>query len=314
MKQGLNSLIAIVMAFLSFSNLAQASEKFFMIAHAGTGDPFWNVEFNGAKMAAAQAGIDLQILAPETPNDIARQVELLNAAIAAKPSGIALSIPDENAFSFSLREARRRGIKLVAFNAEPRGKNNKLAYEAFIGMDEYLAGIRAGERALASGRVQKRAMVAIHQAGHIGLEQRFRGIKEVLAKKNIKVDKLDVGSDASQALEIMRGYLNANPDASAIFCVGPPTLHVIGKFVQREKRKIYLASFDLTPLTLRFIEKGILDFSIDQQPFMQGYMAISQLVLASKAKIRMASIDTGSSVIDKSNLGQIKELVRKGIR
>ncbi len=308
-----------IITFLGCQKSNQAAPKseqrYFLVSHAGAGDPFWNIVFSGAKQAQTTLGVDLQILAPETANDIARQVELLNAAIAAKPKGIALSIPDDQAFSASLKEAEKLGIPVIAFNTHPNEKakaNNP--YLAFIGMDDTIAGQKLAEEVRQSGRIKERVVVAIHQAGHVGLERRYMGIKNELLKNNITVDKLDISVDASQAQQIIHSYLQKNPTTSAIFFVGSFGIHAASRWLNKEYPQVLQASFDLTPLTLEQIKNNALSMSVDQQPFMQGYMAIIELDLKSRFDLSPADVNTGVALVDKTGINQLAELVKKGVR
>ncbi len=282
----------------------KSEQHYFLVSHAGPGDPFWNIVFSGAKEAQRVLGINLQILAPETANDIARQVELLDAAIAAKPQGIALSIPDDQAFSRSLKEAQKQGIPVIAFNTHPNAHakaNNP--YLAFIGMDDIIAGQKLAGEIWATNGLKDRVVVAIHQAGHVGLERRYLGIKNELEKNNIMVDKLDVSVDAAQAQQIIQSYLQKNPNTSAIFFVGSFGIHAASRSLQKEHPKLLQASFDITPLTLEQIKNNALSMSVDQQPFMQGYMALIELDLKSRFALAPADINTGMAFIQKNNIG-----------
>ena len=287
---------AIVALILMMTGLPLAAkEKIFFIAHAGAGDPFWNIEFKGAKQAAQDQNIDLTILAPERPNDIARQVEMFKAALATKPSGIALSISDDRAFSAILTKAKSQGVPVLAFNSKPSETfASENPYSAFIGMDEFEAGVFAAKRAWETGKVKNKVLVAIHQAGHIGLEKRYAGIKHFLDQKKVLTEKLDTGSDPARVQMMFRSYYKNHPDLSAVFAVGPAGLHPIARIVDKEKMNVLLASFDLTSLTLNYIKKGTVAFTIDQQPYMQGYLSVTQLALASRTLMAPASVNTGT--------------------
>jgi simple sugar transport system substrate-binding protein len=291
------------------------NDKFYLVAHAGAGDPFWNIEFNGAKKAASELNMNVQIISPEIPNDIPRQVELLNAAIASKPRGIAISIPDDNAFAPSLKEAERQGIKVVAFNSEPNaGSRSKNPYSAFIGMDEVMAGKGLALKAYETGRLNGPVVVAMHQVGHVGLERRFLGIKQVLEEKGLSVTKLDITSDPTQAQQMLKGYLLKNRGVAAVFFLGPQGLHATGRMLHELYPDLMMASFDLTPLTLEMIKNGMVSFCIDQQPFMQGFMAITELSLAANYHLQPTSMNTGVGIVDQNNLGPLTKLVQQGVR
>ena len=301
--------------WLCLATCAMGKEKIYFVAHAGAGDPFWNIIYQGARQAGLDEKVDVHFMAPETPNDLARQVELLDAAIAAKPDAIALTVPNDLSLARSLRKARDLKIPVVLVNSRPSpqalAKNPHLA---FIGMDDYVAGQKVGERAWASGKIQSRVLIANHQPGHAGLEHRRQGIQDYLSARGITVAKLDIGDDAAAVTNVLQSYLNRNPDTSAVFCLGPACLHAIGRFFQKKQRPIYLASFDLSPFTVQLIREGGVAFTIDQDPYRQGYLGISQLVALLRTHKFPQSVDTASSFVDKQNASEVFDLVKKGLR
>jgi simple sugar transport system substrate-binding protein len=299
----------------SKSNKTRDNQRIFLVSHAGAGDFFWNVVFTGAKRAASDIDVNLQIVAPETPNDIARQVELLNAAIASKPQGIILSIADDHAFSGSLKEAQAQGIAVVAINSRPKnGPSKDNPYLAFVGMDDYAAGKGIATKAWSGGQIKNRAMIAIHQAGHIGLEQRALGIKEILEPFGIIVDKLDISCDASQALQIIKGYMSKYKDCSTVFLVGAFGAHAVGRWFKTEHPNVLLTSFDLTPLTIELLKDTSLAYSVDQQPFMQGYMAVVEMGLYARYALHPADLNTGLGLVNSEQAKIIDGLVSLGVR
>ncbi|QTA84392.1 substrate-binding domain-containing protein [Desulfonema magnum] len=294
---------------------AMASESIYIISHAGAGDPFWKVEFKGARAAANETGATLTILAPETPNDIAQEAELLNSAIRTRPAGIAVTIPDADKFSDALKSARNKGIPVIAFNVRPDDNDRvKNPYLAYIGMEEYLAGKVAGQHAFLSGKINKRVVVINHQTGHMGLEARFKGICDILSSKEIIVDKLDTNTDPRRLLKDTLEYLKKHSEVSAVFCLGPSSLHFIGKLIKKKKLDLYLCSFDISSDTLNFIKQGVADFTIDQQPYMQGYLSVNLLILAARFKMSPPDINTGVGIIDRSNVEAVENFAKQNIR
>lgn len=309
------SLIFLILSCQKTYKENHKQERYFLISHAGAGDPFWNMEFNGAKKAAIDMNIKLQIVAPETPNDIVRQVELLNAAIATKPKGIALSIPDNNAFKESLALAKKLNIPIIAFNAEPdQNSKSENPYLAFVGMDDYLAGQKLAQKLYETNKLRNTILVAMHQAGHFGLERRFLGIKNVLEEKNIKVIKLDISSDSAQSQQLIKGYLNKNNQVSAIVFVGAQGTHALARVLHKEFPQILLSSFDLTPLTLELIQEKALLYSIDQQPFLQGYLAVAELFLTANYHIEPSDINTGMALIDQTKAPELAKFIKNGVQ
>ena len=294
---------------------AVAAERIYMVSHAGVGDPFWVIVFNGAHAAAEESGVALTILAPETPNDITRQLELFQQALRERPDGIALTISDPHLFSRLLHLARRRGIPVIAFNTRPyRGRRSDNPYLAYIGMDDHLAGRVLARRLLQMGKAGRHVVVANQQVGHPGLAARVRGIREVLEPEGVAVDMLDITSNPITSQRVMREYLRTHPGIDAIITLGPIGTRAVERFLLSTHRSIPVAAFDISPRTLRLIEQGVVLFTIDQQPFMQGYLAVKMLMLAARYKMSPPEINTGVGIVDRDNIAPVRELVKAHLR
>lgn len=295
----------------------QSPMTFYVIAHTGPGDPFWAVVQRGVEDAGRMLGVRAIFQGP-TGRNIPEQVNMFRAAVAAGATGIATTISDPRAWVQPIREARERGIPVVAINVkEPPDFTEPIPYMAYIGMDEYQAGRMLAERLASKLPRGARALVAIHEPGHVGLEARARGIMEVLSERlGARVDKLDITQDPTRALTIMRSYLRANPDTAAIFTLGPLGAIPAIRLVREENLvgKVLLASFDLDPTVVQAIKEGIVDATVDQQQYLQGFMSVVQLYLYARFGLQPVDYDTGRGLVDASNVAMVEELVRAGYR
>src|SRR6185437_5341860 len=104
-----------------------------------------------------------------------------------------------------------------------------------------------------------------------------------------------IGSNPIQAMSILGSYLTANPSTRAIFALGPLGYTPAGKLLEKTHRvgKVALAGFDIDPAGLQLIEKGVLGFSLDAQPYLQAYMAINQLYLKAHYGVTPVDLNTG---------------------
>jgi simple sugar transport system substrate-binding protein len=235
--------------------------------------------------------------------------------IASRPDAIAVTIPNDLSFSKSLHRAKSLHIPVVAVNSKPTLEDrSKNPYLAFVGMDDYQAGRKVAERALSSGKLGEHVVIINHQPGLSGLENRQKGIRDVLLAKNIRVDTLDISMDPASITTIIESHLNRYPDIKSVFCLGPQGVHGIGHHFYKKKRDLYITSFDLSTFTLQLIREGIVAFSIDQQPFAQGYKSVSELLQLLRQKHPPQNIDTGVFFVNKENADTVLELVKKGLR
>lgn len=289
---------------------------FYIVSHGGPADPFWGVVMKGMEDAAAALNVKAIYSGPEKFS-IEELVNLLNSAIAAKPDGLAVTITDPKALDEPLRGAIDQGIPVIAINvADPRPEGERIPYMFYIGMDEYLGGKQAAKRML-SVRTPKRAVCAIHEVGHVGLEARCKGFAEVMSEAGVPVEKLDIGTDPTAAVEVIKSYFAKNPDTDAIQTLGPLGAIPAIQFLKESglAGKVLHGSFDIDEVTLGGIKDGITLFSIDQQQYLQGYMAVVWLYLYNKYLLRPANdVLTGPGFVDSSNVARVEELIKAGYR
>ncbi|MGB9757034.1 MAG: sugar ABC transporter substrate-binding protein [Candidatus Bipolaricaulaceae bacterium] len=297
-----------------------AEYTFYVVSHGGPGDPFWGVVMKGmqdaAEMITKGTGdtIKATYLGPAIYS-VTELVNMLNSAIAARPNGIVCTITDPAALDEPLRRAIGLGIPVIAINVpDPRPAGERIPYLFYVGGDEYLSGIKAAEKMLAV-RKPIRAVVFIHEVGHVGLELRAKGFIEVMSQAGVPAEKLAIGTDPTQAVDIIRGYFAKHPETDAIFTLGPlgtlPTVTFLKE--QGLAGKVMLGCFDLDEVTLKAIKEGIAMFTVTQQQYLQGYLPIVWLYLYNKYGFLPASdILTGPGFVDSSNVKMVEELIVKG--
>lgn len=304
------------------AGLAAAGEEpytFYEATHASTGDPFWAPYFKGIDDAAARFGVKVVSLATGSYESSARNIEKLDQAIAAEPDGIFVTVQDYNASDASLRRAKEKGIPVIAVNAaeDPRPESERIPYLFYIGGNEELGGRQAAARVLAD-KTPKRAVCVIHQAGHAGLSARCKGWTDVLAEAGVPVDLITVPTDQPTAqAEQLKGYLTSHPDADAAFVVGPPPTSVAIQVLDEMGKtgEVTLFAYDMTTELLDAIESGTLLGTVDQQPYLQGYLGVEFLYLHKAHGFTIGGpVLTGPAIVDASNVAVVKDGVAAGYR
>ncbi|KTD43695.1 substrate-binding domain-containing protein [Legionella quateirensis] len=288
----------IMLSFFSllFSHsLVHAGDKYYLITH-GSQDPYWLSLFEGAKKAAEDLKIEVQILAPSGANDVPKQVQFIDSALATHPLGIATTLPSDTAFTKSLHHAIKNNIPVVAFDTKPKDKN-KNPYLAFLGANNLLAGKLLAQKAKGLSGTEQRALIINPQPGHIGLEMRSKGIKTVLNEQKVPFEELDVGIDANQVQARIKSYFLLHPETNVIFCLTSQALDPLGQMLKHPERyhfdyKPHVYTFDKTPNTQSLIKRKLVDYAIDQQPFLMGYLSITQLVLLNRYQLKPVDINT----------------------
>jgi simple sugar transport system substrate-binding protein len=285
--------------------------KFVVITHA-TAVPFFVPVRKGAEDAGKLVGADVVYTGP-AGFDIQKQVEFMKSAIAQKADGIACTLPDPAAFNDVVAEAMSKGIPVIAINADAP-KSGRLSY---IGQGNYEAGRSMGEQIVKLLPGGGDVLLGIHTAGAENLEARIKGVKDVLdAKGGFKYRVVATGTDLVKAEALIAAALQANPAIKGMFGVEDVTGIAIGHIIERQKLKgkVFGGGFDLVGEILDAIEKGHMQFTIDQQPYLQGFQGVMELYLAKKYAITPCDINTGIAPVTAESVKAVKQLAAKGYR
>ncbi len=279
-----------------------------MITHETPGDSFWDKIRAGAEQAAKDTGSKLQY-----SNDPAadKQAGLIQTAVDSKVQGIATTLVTPDALAGSVKAATDAKIPLVGFNS---GINEykELGALMYFGSDESLAGEEAGKR-LAEGGAKK-PLCVIQAAGSVALEARCAGVKKSApATENIQVN----GADDSAVVSSLQAKLSQDKSIDAIVTLGAPIALDAIKAMEQSSSTAKLATFDLNADAAQAIKDGKIQFSVDQQPYVQGYMAVTSLYLNIKNGNDIGggrAVLTGPSFVDSANIDVILPFTKNNTR
>jgi simple sugar transport system substrate-binding protein len=273
--------------------------------------PAWAPVQRGVDDAAEILGINVNVVGP-TDFSVAKQVSLIEGAIAAGVDAIGTTMPDSEAFNDVTREAMSRGIPVLALNADAPA-SGRLAY---IGQSNYSAGYEVGKRLtelMSGGKV----LIGIHSLDAANLVERVDGIRDALDDAGgFSYDVVATTKDLVQAATLVGSWYQANQDAVAMLAVEEVSGIAITQLLERENLgdKIVAGGFDLVPELLEGIKTGTFDYTIDQQLYMQGFYSVMQLYHAVKYGLVPASMDSGMAIIDASGIDAVIDLAAAGYR
>jgi simple sugar transport system substrate-binding protein len=102
-----------------------------------------------------------------------------------------------------------------------------------------------------------------------------------------------------------------------VVALGAPIALTAVQSVGNAGSKAEVVTFDTNAALVDSIKKGDVKWAVDQQPFLQGYLAIDALWLFINNKNLIGGGQatlTGPSFIDKSNIDAVAELAKTGTR
>lgn len=264
-------------------------------------------------MADAAAMMDVEATFTGTKGvDAGEMAVLARQAMADGIDGLALVAFDGVAFVPVVTEAHAKGIPVVAFNID-QGKGRAGTLSG-IAQDFGGAGRTLGRRAATAIAPGSRVLLTLHDAGISALEERRDGIKAALEGHDIAWVETITGHQVEEAARRVEAILAGEPGISAILATGQADTEGAGVAVERTGRTLYAAGFDLSPGILRLVEAGHLAFTIDQQPYAQGFYPVIQLVLNLRYGLMPASLDAGAAIVDRGNASRIRVLSEAGYR
>ncbi|GLQ93909.1 sugar ABC transporter substrate-binding protein [Dyella acidisoli] len=256
----------------------QASERYVLISHAADSDVWWNTVKNAIKQAADDFGVQVDYRNP--PNgDLADMARLVEQAAARNYDGVAFDIADFDVLSKPAMHVTAKRIPLITINSGTAQESQKLGAIMHIGQPEYEAGKEAGERAKVAG--VKSFVCVNHYSTNAASFERCKGFADALGV-DARKSMIDSGVDPTVVASKVSAYLRNNPGTQAILALGPNSAEPSLQALQRMglAGKVYFATFDLSSVIIDGIRKGYINFAIDQQPYLQGYMSIAALVIA----------------------------------
>jgi len=288
---------------------------FVVVTHGQASDPFWSVVKKGVEQAAKDMGVSVQYEAPNT-FDMVAMAHLIDAAVATKPDGLVVSIPDPTALGPSIQRAIAAGIPVISINS---GSDvaQKLGVLVHVGQTEFEAGFGGGQKMAAAG--VKHALCINQEVGNAALDARCKGFTQAMNQAGAKVEVLPVNlNNATQSQQTIEAALTSKTDVDGVMALGPTGATPALKAVQdlNKTGQIKLATFDLSPDVLQAIEKGDMLFAIDQQQYLQGYLPIVLLTLYRTNLNTIANpvLMTGPGFVTKDNAAKVIQLSQQGTR
>jgi len=283
---------------------AQTSKLKFVLVNHVTTNPFFVPTKYGAEDACKLLGCSYQWTGSETSN-VNEMVNAMNTAITSGANGIGVCLIDKKAFNAPTDAALKAKIPVVAYNAD-EVSNNRLCY---IGQDLFLSGQEMGQHILdlvPSGDVA----LFIATPGASNIQPRIDGAQDTIKKKGggkVTAHTVATGAALPAELSVIDAYATGHPDTKGYFAVDAGSTQGLAQTIQKHSLRdkgVKGGGYDLTPITQKLLAADQIDFTIDQQPYLQGFIPILQLFMyqASGGLSGIADTNTGLKFLDKTTV------------
>jgi simple sugar transport system substrate-binding protein len=292
-------------------DLTQGQDITIAVITHGEGDSFWAVAKKGAEDAGKRMGVTVKY--SESANDPQKQAQLIDSAVTEKVDGIATSAPNPDAIRDSLKKATDAGIPIITLNSGAEDYKD-LGAITHVGQTESIAGEGAGAKFKEAGA--KKLLCVIHEQSNIGLNQRCDGAKKGFGGE---VENLQVKgvNDIQTTLTEIQSKLQSDKAIDAVLTLNPDIAVAARDAIKGAGSSAKLATFDLSGDVVQAIQDGEIEFAVDQQQYLQGYLPVVFLTLYDSNANTVGGgqpVLTGPGFVTKDNAETVAELAKEGTR
>jgi simple sugar transport system substrate-binding protein len=285
--------------------------QFWFVNHVYT-----NTFFVPTQYGFADAATLLGIPVPKwggsaSTSSVSQMVSFLQTAISAKANGIATTVINATGFTTPVMDAMNAGIPVVTYNADgvyssngtPDIGTNRLCY---VGQALYLSGQQLGERIKSLVTTPGEIVIFIATPGTGNIQPRYDGAASVLKPAGYTVSEIATGAATSVELAAEKAYLLGHKSVKGAFAVDAGSTEFLAQALAGAGlTSLPAGGFDLTPVTLSAIQAGHIQFTINQNPYLQGFLPTLYLYMynLSGGLVPPPDTDTGLSFVTKTNVG-----------
>jgi simple sugar transport system substrate-binding protein len=283
--------------------------KIAVVTHGDVGDSFWTIVKKGAEQAGKDMG---DTVTYQSNGDPTQQSSLIDNAVNQKPDGLVVSMANPEALHTAIARAVSNGVPVITINAG-EAESKPFGALSHIGSDETVAGQAVGTNLKKAG--VKNVICVVQAAGVITLEQRCAGVKATLGGTvtNLQVDN----NNLPGAQSLIQAKLQTDKSIDGVVTLGAQVANVAEAAIAGANSTAKLATFDLNADVAKAVEDGKILFAVDQQPYLQGYLAVVMLTQY-KANLNVLGgglpVLTGPNLITKDNAAAVLKLAAAGTR
>lgn len=297
---------AVAVASLTGTQVHADEQRYVLVSHAPDSDSWWNTIKNGIALAGEQMGVEVEYRNPPT-GDLADMARIIEQATASGPDGIITTLADYDVLSGPIMAAVDSGVDVIIMNSGTPAQAREVGALMYVGQPEYDAGFAAGQRAAGDG--VSSFLCVNHYISSPSSTERCQGFADGLGV-DLGNQMIDSGQDPAEIKNKVMAYLSANSDTDAVLTLGPtsadPTILALEEMGL--SGEIYFGTFDLGTEIVKGIKSDVIQWGIDQQPFLQAYLPV--VVMANYHRYGVLpgnNINSGPGFVTKTGLTKVEQ-------
>lgn len=275
-----------------------------VVTMAKDGD-YWNTVRMGAAAAAKEFNVKVNFVAPDEENEVQKQVELADQAIKLGANALVLAAIDYMALGQVVDQASYRQIPVISIDSEVGSTKVK----SFVGTNSYMMGRMAGQKWAELTAEQGNVVIMNFMKETRNAEQREEGLLDLLRQyPRIKVvDILYANSDSNQAYRLTKRMIDEGVDGDrvdGIISLNATSSIGVARAVADSKRsdRLTVVTMDSTPELMSYIQDGVVEAAVVQNPFAIGYLGVKYAVEAMRGQAVPEREETDIKIIDLNNM------------
>lgn len=297
---------AVAVASLTGTQAHADEQRYVLVSHAPDSDSWWNTIKNGIALAGEQMGVEVEYRNPPT-GDLADMARIIEQATASGPDGIITTLADYDVLSGPIMAAVDSGVDVIIMNSGTPAQAREVGALMYVGQPEYDAGFAAGQRAAGDG--VSSFLCVNHYISSPSSTERCQGFADGLGV-DLGNQMIDSGQDPAEIKNKVMAYLSANSNTDAVLTLGPtsadPTILALEEMGL--SGEIYFGTFDLGTEIVKGIKNDVIQWGIDQQPFLQAYLPV--VVMANYHRYGVLpgnNINSGPGFVTKTGLTKVEQ-------
>lgn len=269
---------------------------------------YWKIVESGAKAAGQKYGVEVAVLGPNAETDVTGQISMLEDQITKKVNALVVA-PSQPASAIPVfNKAKEAKIPVILADTDAKWDDKV----SFVGTGNFNGGKLAGE--YFGKKVAKGGKVVILRGalGDPTHDERANGCVEGLKAAGLDVAVIQpANSERGMAVTVMENIVQSKQEFVGVFATNDEMALGAFKALEAAKMNIPVVGFDGSPDALTSITEGKLDASIAQSPYNIGFKGVEAAIKAAKGETLDKRIDTGTEVINKDNVKQKSDELKK---
>jgi simple sugar transport system substrate-binding protein len=320
----------VLLVLLAFGSIfptqgAEKKLKFAYLTQTGIDNTFWQTIKRGIDDACKKFDVDCQLIFTQPNGDLQQHLQNLETVINQNVDGIVTVIVDDTLYDDAIKRAIKKGIPVLSANVDDTQGAAGNARLAFVGQNLFQAGYDLAQKL--SEKFEKgkpvHVLLCMARPGESWCEQRIGGAKkflEELKQKNpswdITYTVIDSGGELSATGQRVCEYVQGHPETNAVIDSG---FWVAGagaglRDMGIKPNQILIGGFDLVPQVIDEMKAGYFHVTVDQQPYLQGFLPVEELYFIKKYGLSAFDVNTGKKLVTPEDVADLEKYIAAGVR